>query len=220
MSGPLDELRDGRDPTFRQRSRDSNPPRPAPRSNPPPPVPRPGPHQPPAPLPRTPSIAPKLIIGAAILAMAVIAALIFGDSNGTHTAAPTTNGGAASSGGESSVRPDRPSVNPPTIATPDPYGHMCIGGYQVSGQSGWGSHSARGSVETSCAFAESVLNAYWTTYGAPSEVTQEVIAAGTVPCPTTGGRCSGDNFVMSCGVQGSDPWITCTGGRNARVYLY
>lgn len=41
-----------------------------------------------------------------------------------------------------------------------------------------------------------------------------------MPCTTTGSQCAGDKFVMTCGVNGGDGWITCTGGKNARVYLF
>lgn len=32
--------------------------------------------------------------------------------------------------------------------------------------------------------------------------------------------CSGNDFVMTCVVNGVDTWITCTGGNDAKVYLY
>ena len=52
------------------------------------------------------------------------------------------------------------------------------------------------------------------------------MVAGAIPCPQVRAnapmdvQCSGNDFVMSCAVYGSDPWITCTGGNNAKVYLY
>jgi serine/threonine-protein kinase len=35
-----------------------------------------------------------------------------------------------------------------------------------------------------------------------------------------GSSCDGPNFVMHCVAYEFDNWITCTGGNNARVYLY
>jgi serine/threonine-protein kinase len=42
-----------------------------------------------------------------------------------------------------------------------------------------------------------------------------------VNCNTiAGAQCAGPNFLVQCVAVGSDNWITCTGGNNARVYLY
>jgi len=68
--------------------------------------------------------------------------------------------------------------------------------------------------------------AYWNSYSSPSRDSRQVMVAGAIPCPQVRAnapmdvQCSGNDFVMSCAVYGSDPWITCTGGNNAKVYLY
>jgi serine/threonine-protein kinase len=65
-----------------------------------------------------------------------------------------------------------------------------------------------------------VLLAYWNTFDSPSRDSRQVIAPGTVSCAEVSTNCSGNNFIMTCGVNGNDPWITCTGGRDAVIYLY
>jgi serine/threonine-protein kinase len=66
-----------------------------------------------------------------------------------------------------------------------------------------------------------VLLAYWNQYGNASRDARTVSAPGAVDCRNVGaGTCDGANFVMECVASGTDNWITCTGGNNARVYLY
>lgn len=117
---------------------------------------------------------------------------------------------------------DRFQAAPPPLIVrePDTFDEVCASGFQMVGQSGWGTHSGRGSSQTSCFFAQSVLHAYWQQHGTPDGGSRVVVAAGTVPCGTTGGECSGDRFVMRCAVHGQNTWITCNGGKNARVYIY
>lgn len=87
---------------------------------------------------------------------------------------------------------------------------------------GFGTHSQRGTPETSCFFAKSVLIAYWNRYGNASRAQRSVSGPGMVACPSVGGAadCDGSNFVMQCAAHGSDSWITCHGGNDAVVYLY
>ncbi len=62
---------------------------------------------------------------------------------------------------------------------------------------------------------------YWSTYGNASRQLRTVSAPGSVDCNSVeGARCDGSNFLMECAAYGSDNWITCTGGNNARVFLY
>jgi serine/threonine kinase PknH len=112
---------------------------------------------------------------------------------------------------------------PPPIPGPDRSANQerCEGGFVLSGATGFGTHAMRGTSETSCRFAESVLNAYWARYPNASRDLRTVSAAGAVDCRTvTGARCDGPNFVMQCVAEPGQGYITCTGGRNARVYLY
>lgn len=115
--------------------------------------------------------------------------------------------------------PAGPVALPPIVSGLDANKQSCVGGIAYPGFSGSYSRSNRGTAETSCLFAQNVLYAYWQS-GAPSPTPRTVYALGAVPCGTTGGRCSGDHFVMECAQYGGDDWITCTGGKNARVYIY
>lgn len=178
-----------------------------------------------------------IIVGLAVLAIlvvlvavaAIVGVVVFTRSSNSDPAAERgqsastvlpwhTDPGAPQT--TSTVATPTRSVPPPLVREPDSYGESCGAGFQLSGRSGWGTSAGRGSVETSCSFARSVLQAYWDQYGSPSTERRTVTAAGSVPCPSTGGRCNGNDFVMECAALGNDPWITCTGGRNARVYIY
>ncbi|MDT5152480.1 MAG: serine/threonine protein kinase, bacterial, partial [Mycobacterium sp.] len=53
----------------------------------------------------------------------------------------------------------------------------------------------------------------------PNAELRTVVAAGAIPC-SEGSKCVGDEFLVTCGVEGTDPWITCRGGRDAVVFLY
>jgi len=44
--------------------------------------------------------------------------------------------------------------------------------------------------------------------------------AGAVLCAAGCDPANTANFLMDCAAYGSDNWVTCTGGSNARVYLY
>jgi serine/threonine protein kinase len=116
-------------------------------------------------------------------------------------------------------------VTPPLAQGLDPHQVSCAG-YQLPGRSGWATAAGRGSATTSCQFAANVINAYYASYPVPSRDSRQVIAPGSISCPSAAAgapmpvMCSGNDFVMSCVVNGNDPWITCTGGNDAVVYLY
>ncbi|OBJ29394.1 serine/threonine protein kinase [Mycobacterium colombiense] len=121
--------------------------------------------------------------------------------------------------------PNQPGpVLPPAVLGPDnSAGHeSCDNGFSLNNMTGFGTHAQRGSPETSCFFARSVLVAYWNRYGNASGDQRNVSAPGAVRCPTVGGSavCDGNSFVMQCATYGSDNWITCRGGNDAVVYLY
>ncbi|OBI52151.1 hypothetical protein A5707_12600 [Mycobacterium kyorinense] len=164
----------------------------------------------------------------------VVIAVLAHNDNSTPSATPATTT-EASTYPTDSVTTSAPSyANTPTasvpppdlVQTPDSYGVNCSDGYHRSGQSGWASNSGRGTTETSCLFANNVLQAYWNTYPSPSRDAREVVAGGTVPCGDVNANagttipCSGNDFIMTCVANGDDPWITCTGGNDAKVYLY
>lgn len=115
------------------------------------------------------------------------------------------------------------AARPPLISGPDNSAshQSCDYGWSLNNITGWGSHAGRGTPETSCYFAGSVLTSYWNEYGGASRQLRTVSAAGAVDCDTVAGAvCDGSNFLMQCAAYGSDNWITCTGGHDARVYLY
>lgn len=134
----------------------------------------------------------------------------------THLPVPNR---PADSPSEPSNAPPRPQALPPTVPGPDATGQSCAGGLSYPGASGRYSHSSRGTIETSCLSAQNVLTAFWQS-GPPSSAPRTVYALGAVPCGSTGGRCSGSHFIMECSTYGADDWVTCTGGKNARVYIY
>ena len=115
---------------------------------------------------------------------------------------------------------------PPLVTGPDQsISHtLCDQGFQVASGSGFGTHAGRGSAGTSCFFANSVMLAYWNAYGNASTAQRSVSAQGAVPCDTVpGATCdprNTANFLMHCAGDGSNPWIKCTGGKDAVVYLW
>jgi serine/threonine-protein kinase len=163
---------------------------------------------------------------AALIVSAVILGVVFASSSPSEQASiPKRVDSSAppdsiDSGSTAARTTPTQSVPPAMLQTPDSFGEICGAGFHLNGQSGWASNAGRGSAETSCSFARSVLLAYWNQYGSASVDRRTVTAAGRVPCPSTGGQCAGDDFIMECATRGGDPWITCTGGRNARVYIY
>jgi serine/threonine protein kinase len=138
----------------------------------------------------------------------------------TETYTPTYPSATFTAPTTSTWTPPAASVPPPLIQAPDTYGVVCSDGFNVPDHSGWATNSGRGTDGTSCPFAHNVLIAYWNTYPSPSRDSRHVFVAGTVPCPQVASNCSGNDFVMTCVVYGNDPWITCTGGNDAKVYLY
>jgi len=124
--------------------------------------------------------------------------------------------------------PSRPgaAAPPPLVTGPDQsVSHTsCDLGYRLTNTSGFGTHAGRGSPETSCYFANTVLVSYWNAYGNASTAPRVVSAPGAVDCNTVpGASCDSKNranFLMQCSGDGSNPWIKCTGGKDAVVYLW
>ncbi|HEY6648961.1 MAG TPA: serine/threonine-protein kinase [Mycobacterium sp.] len=112
---------------------------------------------------------------------------------------------------------------PPLVTGPDlSVRHQsCDQGFTLPTATGFGTHGGRGTPETSCLFANSVLTSYWAAYGNASPLPRAVSAPGAVDCQTVpGALCNGANFLMHCQNESGDSWITCVGGNNARVYLW
>jgi serine/threonine protein kinase len=119
-----------------------------------------------------------------------------------------------------------PAAVPPLVPGPDQSSSHtnCDQGYQLNNATGFGTRGGRGTQETSCYFANTVLVSYWNAYGNASAATRIVSAPGAVDCVTVpGASCDSRNmanFLMRCGGDGSNPWIKCTGGKDAVVYLW
>lgn len=124
--------------------------------------------------------------------------------------------------------PSRPpaAAQPPLVTGPDQSTdhESCDLGYRLNSTTGFGTRGGRGSPQTSCAFANNVLLAYWNAYGNASNSPRTVSAPGSVGCFTVPGAiCDPNNrayFLVHCVGDGSNPWITCTGGKDAVVYLW
>jgi serine/threonine protein kinase len=177
-------------------------------------------------LPTVIAIAAALILGGI---GGVIGMLASRNSGPVAGPSPTTGSTVAAPTPDQTQSPQMPSTPPPPAALPPLVSgpdnssnpQTCDHGYSLPNRTGWGSHAGRGTPETSCYFASSVLTAYWNEYGNASRQTRTVAAPGAVDCNTVpGAQCSGPNFLMQCAAYGTDNWITCSGGNNARVYLY
>ena len=181
-------------------------------------------------LPTVVAVAAALVLGAIGV---VIGLLANQDSSQSDNSATTTRVPASTDYDAPSRRvpttaetPATPVAPPPLVRGPDQTDppQTCDAGFSLPTRSGWGTHSGRGTEDTSCYFANSVLTAYWSQYGNASRERRTVSARGAVDCYTVAGaRCdptNNVNFLMECAASGSDPWIRCEGGKNAVVYLF
>jgi serine/threonine-protein kinase len=112
---------------------------------------------------------------------------------------------------------------PPLVTGPDlsSLHQSCDQGFTLPTATGYGTRAGRGTPETSCLFANSVLTSYWAEYGNASPLPRAVSAPGAVDCKAVpGALCNGSNFLMRCQQYPGDGWITCIGGSSARVYLW
>jgi serine/threonine protein kinase len=184
-------------------------------------------------LPTVIGVAAVLIVGAIGVVFGVLAKL---NSRTAPTAAPVTPmtypTSAPSESASPSISPvpipSRPpaAALPPLVTGPDQsVSHTsCDLGYRLTNATGFGTHGGRGTPETSCYFANTVLVSYWNAYGNGSTAPRTVSAPGAVDCRTVpGASCDSRNtanFLMHCEGDGANPWIRCTGGLNAVVYLW
>jgi serine/threonine protein kinase len=188
-------------------------------------------------LPRGRWVVPTIIgvVGALLLGgIGIVIGMLAGRDN--HSAASSTPAtGYAPPSISTPQAQTPPSAGPQSPPGPPPGGRLppvvlgadnsarherCDAGWSMNDVSGWGTRSGRGSAETSCFFARSVLTSYWHQYGNASREVRTVSAPGAVDCRSVAASCDGSNFVMHCGAYEFDDWITCVGGNNARVYLY
>jgi serine/threonine-protein kinase len=154
--------------------------------------------------------------------IAVAAALILG-AIGVVIGMLAHNLGSRSGPATSTAGPASGGLLPPLVTGPDESSlhQSCDQGFTAATGTGFGSHAGRGTPETSCLFTNSVLTSYWAEYGNASPLPRAVSAPGAVDCSSVpGALCDGANFLMHCQQLPGDSWITCTGGKNARVYLW
>jgi eukaryotic-like serine/threonine-protein kinase len=179
--------------------------------------------------PRQPASSEKKVLAAVILAALIIVAVVgiavalANHNSGAPATSPTTEASAYPSdlfspGTTSSLDTPTVSGRPPLVETPDSFNVSCPNGYHLYDHSGWATNSGRGNNETSCQFAFNVLVAYWNGISSASRDSRQITVPGTVPCPNVSTNCSGNYFLMTC--AGDGDWIICTGGNDARVYLY
>ncbi|KUH81392.1 MULTISPECIES: serine/threonine-protein kinase [unclassified Mycobacterium] len=210
---------------------------------PPPPLPRAAPSASAPGGPSRPWLLPAAIavVGALLLGgIGIVIGLLANRDSGTQTTAARDTPDPTAR--QTITRPARPTTTPRSprpaevplgVGSPPPPAvagldtsenpQSCEDDYFLTDRSGAGTRSRRGSPETSCLFTQSVLRAYWSTYDDASRDLREVAAPGAVDCRTvlgSGSGCAGPNFVVQCVVHPGDAFITCTGGRDAVVYLY
>ncbi len=148
--------------------------------------------------------------------IAVAAALILGGIG-------VVIGLLAQNDSRSTAASPKPNSPAPVVTGPDQTGlhQSCDDGFSLPNVSGFATHAGRGTPETSCFFTDSVLRSYWARYGNASPLPRAVSAPGAVDCAgVPGAACDGSNFLMQCQQYTGDNWITCTGGKSARVYLW
>jgi serine/threonine-protein kinase len=153
-------------------------------------------------LPTVIAVAAALILGG----IGVVIGLLAQNDSGSSAASSPTLGAPA-----------------PVVTGPDQTGlhQSCDEGFTMPNISGFATHAGRGTPETSCFFTDSVLRSYWAQYGDASPLPRSVSAPGAVDCASVqGAACDGSNFLMQCQQYTGDKWITCTGGKSARVYLW
>ncbi|MCV7194706.1 serine/threonine protein kinase [Mycolicibacterium brumae] len=171
-----------------------------------------------------------LLIGAVVLLGVVglaIGMFVGGQGSGPSAPAETTIRASPQSAPSFPARdtstapasPTRPAGVPPMVHGPDGTQTNCDAGYSHGDGAEFGSHAARGSVATSCLFTRNVLSAYWEA-GAPDDRPRTLTVPGAVPCNPSSQRCQGGYFVVECTGSPTDPYITCTGGTDARVFLH
>ncbi|MGV0680470.1 serine/threonine-protein kinase [Mycolicibacterium fortuitum] len=195
------------------------------------------PPQPPTPPTPSPAPAPAasgpnwLVIGVggfAVVALVLAIGLVIGVMSSNRSAPSAPSAQPPLSSYTPPLRPTTTAVAeptaswaatpPPLVTGPDASRRRCDTGISHPNQSGPGSHAGRGSTATSCLFAYNVLTEYWR-MGPPNKYLRIVNAYGAVPCNPNKAQCLGEQFVMDCQDLGQG-WITCTGGVDARVYIY
>ena len=176
------------------------------------------------------AVSAALVLGAIGVVIGLLAKLNSGPAPTpiTPMTYPSTPNALPPSGISQVPLPSRPGAAaiPPIVTGPDQsVSHIsCDQGYRFGTATGFGTHGGRGTPQTSCYFANTVLISYWNAYGDANTSSRAVSAPGAVDCVTVpGAMCdprNPANFLMQCAGDGSNPWIKCTGGQQAIVYLW
>jgi serine/threonine-protein kinase len=163
-------------------------------------------------LPTVVAVGAALILGAIGVVIGLLVHGHSGPPGGTAAAVSASSAPASPSGGlpPMPTGPDQSSLH-----------QTCDEGFALPNAGGFATHAGRGTETTSCLFAKSVLTSYWAEYGNASPLPRAVSAPGPVDCGSVpGALCNGSNFLLQCQQFSGDSWITCSGGSNARVYLW
>jgi serine/threonine kinase PknH len=176
------------------------------------------------------AVSAALVLGAIGVVIGLLAKLNVGPSPApvTPMTYPSAPNASAPPGISQVPLPSRPGAAslPPIVTGPDQsVSHIsCDQGYRFGNATGFGTHGGRGTPQTSCYFANTVLISYWNAYGDANTSARAVSAPGAVDCVTVpGATCDPHNpanFLMHCAGDGANPWIKCTGGQQAIVYLW
>jgi hypothetical protein len=172
-------------------------------------------------------------VGVAVVVAVVVLSIVIANHHNDNTSAPSAATDVPTYNPTYPTAPAVPTATtnavaalvPPAdlIQTADLTGDSsCIGGKSIPDHPG--GRAGPGSNKTSCTFAWNVGQAYWASNPSPNTV-QRVVAQGAVGCLDVQASapsvvCQGNDFVMQCAMYGSDRWITCTGGNDARVYIF
>jgi eukaryotic-like serine/threonine-protein kinase len=172
------------------------------------------------------------VVGVAVVVAVIVLSIVI-VKNHANTSASSPSGytpsytptyGSSSYPTAASTNPVAELVPPPDLLqSPDLTGDSsCVGGRSIPNHPG--GRVGPGSNKTSCTFAFNVGEAYWASNPTPN-VVQTITAQGAVGCSDVQAsapnvQCQGDAFIMTCAEYGSDRWITCTGGNEARVYIF
>jgi serine/threonine kinase PknH len=179
-------------------------------------------------MPTVIAIAAALVLGAVGIIIGLVAKMNSTPASTAESTTTTTYSGPTTTTTQSqqNATESLPSgnVTPPLVLGPDQSAShtICDQPFVAGSRTGFGTRAGRGSVRTSCFFANSVLQAYWSRYNNASLAMRPVAAQGAVSCNTIpGADCDpSGNFLMQCAGDGSNPWIRCTGGQDAVVYLW
>ncbi len=158
-------------------------------------------------------VLPVVAAAVVLIALVVGGVVLLGDRDGSPAAGPVADPEESSE--RSSPRPstrtttittERPAPPPvPQVVNLPPGAEPCP---TLSGPTGAFTRSARGTSVTSCPFSEEVRMAYAAS-GTPSSVPRDL----EVVSPVTN-----EAVPMTCAANG--PLVTCTGGKDAIVYVY